>query len=130
VPRNFDDEEAKANFQAAWATSKAANAQPHLAYSINWLAKHSKTHLACRITHTGVDSRHIGIMRKPKLRYRFFRASDGEKAFWRWEVYRRKVVLEAGTLYGNADNAKNAAEAAIIRLSHADSPSARDSDSE
>jgi hypothetical protein len=37
-------------------------------------------------------------------------AIDGEKAFWRWEVYRRKVVLEAGTLDGNADNAKNAAE--------------------
>jgi hypothetical protein len=69
-------------------------------------------------------------MRKPKLRYRFFRASDGEKAFWRWEVYRRKVVLTAGTLYGNADNAKNAAEAAIIRLSHAASPAARDLDSE
>jgi len=57
-------------------------------------------------------------------------AIDGEKAFWRWEVYRRKVVLEAGTLYGNADNAKNAAEAAIIRLSHTAGSVTRDSDSE
>jgi len=27
--------------------------------------------------------------------------------------------LEAGTLYGSAENAKNAAEAAIARLNHA-----------
>jgi hypothetical protein len=56
-----------------------------------------------------------------KLRYRFFRASNGATGFWRWEIHpsgREGSVLEAGTLYGSAEDAKKMAEAAIFRLTH------------
>jgi hypothetical protein len=65
-------------------------------------------------------------MRAPKFKYRLFRASNGRRSFWRWEVHQsgKKRVLEAGTLYGSADDAKHMAEAAIFRLRHRTAPQA------
>jgi hypothetical protein len=54
------------------------------------------------------------------LKYRLFRASNGATSFWRWEIHRpgQKSALQAGVLYGSAQDAKNMVEAAISRLSH------------
>jgi hypothetical protein len=60
-------------------------------------------------------------MRSNGLTYNLYRASDGAKTFWRWEVVRKsrsKVPLKSGFFYGSAAEAKKCAEAVALRLRH------------
>ena len=67
-------------------------------------------------------------MRSNDFTYKFYRASNGAKTFWRWDVIRKshsKAALKSGFLYGTAEDAKRRAEIAASRLGQAEKMGSR-----